>query len=637
MQAVRAMLDLMRGRRLVALALVVALGAGFCVLRLQSGAAAAEAPPGVEAVRGDIVVSVGGVGRIVETNDLGTAVTPAAPGGTGSAQSSGIPAGAVFPRTSGHLAAFLVAAGQRVAAGQPLALLDAGGSARDAVEQAEIDLAIARLELRQKRTSDPANGARPTREELAAARLGVPAARARLARLLAPAPPAEVAAAKLDLQRAQADLETLLRGTPEARARAVHLAQAAVELAGQRLERVLAPASPADAAAAEAEVTRAEAELAALQKGPPLEAVAVAHQAVAVAQGSLIRAQSSGDPAEFDAARLELLKAQAELTALQRPAQSEQVAAAQKTVDAARLKLSRLQGAAEPSDVGAARFGLEQARSELRSLRAGPGAAARGAARQAVASAQVRLSQLLAGPAKADVVAARLDIRRAEADLAALRARGGPAASADVAVAELKRQSAEAKLARARAVGRLLTVRATSSGTVTALLAVPGAPVDPATPIATVSDLRRLAVGVDLSEFDIARVRTGLPAIVSVDALGGKRFRGKVLFAAPSGTDNGGIVTFPVRIDIPPAAGLRPGMNVSVRIVVAERRGVVQVPLEAVTRDEAERPIVQVLDAAGQPIPRRVRLGLANNENVEIAKGLRAGERVLLEESSAEA
>jgi RND family efflux transporter MFP subunit len=183
----------------------------------------------------------------------------------------------------------------------------------------------------------------------------------------------------------------------------------------------------------------------------------------------------------------------------------------------------------------------------------------------------------------------------------------------------------------ARINKRLLTVRAPSPGTVTGLLTTRGAPVDTTTPIATVADLGRLAVSVDLSEFDVAQVRRGLTAEVNVDALGGKTFPGIVLFAAPTGSDSGGVVTFPVRVGLSRTAGLRPGMNVSVRILVAERSDVLQVPLEAVSREEDE-PTVTVLTESGEETSRTVKVGLANNEAIQIVKGLRAGERVVLPE-----
>jgi HlyD family secretion protein len=190
-------------------------------------------------------------------------------------------------------------------------------------------------------------------------------------------------------------------------------------------------------------------------------------------------------------------------------------------------------------------------------------------------------------------------------------------------------------MASARFGAQALTVRAPWGGTVTNLLSVRGAPVDTTSPIVTVADLSRLSAAVDLSEFDAALVKRGLKATVGVDALGGKAYRGTVRFAALTGTNNGGLVIFPVQVGLKSAQGLKPGMNVSVRIIVAERRNVLQVPLEAISRDDEDRPIVEVLDASGEPVTRRVKIGMSNNQKVEIVSGLKAGERVVLAETTA--
>jgi RND family efflux transporter MFP subunit len=251
------------------------------------------------------------------------------------------------------------------------------------------------------------------------------------------------------------------------------------------------------------------------------------------------------------------------------------------------------------------------------------------AATEAVAAAKARLAQLLGPPLRADVTAARLDVRKAVADEAVLRARGGPGSPTDIQIAHLKVQAAQAKLDVAEFAERQLSVRALSSGTVTTVTTVPGAPVDATTPIATVADLHHLAVSVALSEFDAARVKRGQRALVSVDALGGRRFPGNVLFEALTGVDTGGVVTFPVRVTLRHIPGVKPGMNVSVRIVVANRRNVVHVPLDAVSQD-AGAASVTVLTPAGKTAARAVKLGLANNKEVEVKSGLRPGERVVL-------
>jgi HlyD family secretion protein len=104
-----------------------------------------------------------------------------------------------------------------------------------------------------------------------------------------------------------------------------------------------------------------------------------------------------------------------------------------------------------------------------------------------------------------------------------------------------------------------------------------------------------------------------------------------VLYAAPSGTDNGtGVVTFPVQVGLKRLNGVKPGMNASVRIIIAERRNVLEVPLEAVTKDGEDRSVVTVINAAGRTALKPVKLGLANNKNVEIVKGVRAGERIVI-------
>ena len=205
-------------------------------------------------------------------------------------------------------------------------------------------------------------------------------------------------------------------------------------------------------------------------------------------------------------------------------------------MDAAHTKLAVLQGSADPADVAAARQELSAAQAEVHTLRAGPGGTGLAAARGAVASARAKLTQVQ-GPAAA--IAARAAVSRAVADLAALNARSGPASASDIALARLKYNAAAARLAAARLALRHLTVRAPGTGTVNALMTAPGAPVDGTTAIASITNLSRLAVRVELSEFDVARVKSGQKANVSVDALGGKTFTGESGLHRPGGHRQG--------------------------------------------------------------------------------------------------
>ncbi len=680
-------------RGLIWLALGMLASAVIGIWKLQGDAVAADAVSTAAATRGDIVVSVGGVGRIIEAK----APDQIAAGGVGSNASgaSSAPANAVFPGAAGYVRQLLVVPGRRVSAGTPVAILDDGGAAARAIVQARNELAIARLELRQKQTSDPTKGLPAKREEVAAGTEAVRSANARLKRLYAPARQAEVSAAKLELRRAQSD-RAALRGTPASRARAIGVARENVKLAQNRLKQLLAPASAADVSAVDAEVRKAEAELAGLRRPAPAtaEALAAAGAAVTAAQKRLDRLSEPADAAavalatselrraeadlvayspaatvpaatvdaeraarqaavasaaaqlakvsapasaaDLATARHEVDKAKAELAALTTPQapSAEALASAQQAVDAAKAKRARLLAGPLPADISAARLELKRAQAELGTLRAGPTREALAAATQAVAAARAKLDQLRRPPLASDASVAQLEVRRAQAELAALRARGAPASQIDVSLAELRVAAANARLDAAVSLQRRLTVRAPWAGTVTSVLTVRGASVDALTPVVTVADLDHLAVTVDLSEFDAAAVKAGMRATVSVDALGGESFPGKVQFVAPTGSSSGtGVVTFPVRVSLIEADGLRPGMNVSVRIVTAQKKGVVQVPLEAVTTDDEDNATVQIVDAAGNAATRPVKLGLANNKTVEIVKGLKAGASVMVVES----
>ena len=619
-------------------ALVVIVGLGIWML---PGSTARSSPATVSATRGDVTMTVGGVGRIVEARaTMQITVPSAATGGVAGASTSSsaaaasppasAPADAVFPTASGRVARILVAPGQHVAAGQVVAILDDGSTAATAAAQARTDLAQARLELAQKLTHDPLNGPPPSAAELAAARLAVTAATTKLGSVLRP-PRADVGAARLDVQKARVDLATLTRPPVP---RVLQAARLAVEVARRALAQITGPPTRADVTAAELEVAKAQADLEAVKAtAPPPSATAVeaAQLAVKLAEQRLAELPAGSPPSDVTAAQLEVKRAQADLESLTAAPPSPSataLAAAQLAVDAARQRLELLTGPPTALAVSTARLELRKAQGDLAAMQRPAGPVALAAAHRAVTLARERLGQLL-HPSAAVRDGAKLEVAKARADLGTLRRRGGPATATDVAIARVKVRAALARLALATAQVSRLKVRAPSAGTLTSVLTVPGAPVDPTTPVVTVADLRRLAVIVDLSEFDAARVRRGQAATVRVDALGGKSFTGRVLFEALSGVDNGGVVTFPVRLGLSHAHGVKPGMNVSVRIVVARHQNVVQVPLAAV-RHEGGRPVVTVAGASGGTATRHVVLGLAGANTIEVRHGLRAGERVLL-------
>ncbi len=149
---------------------------------------------------------------------------------------------------------------------------------------------------------------------------------------------------------------------------------------------------------------------------------------------------------------------------------------------------------------------------------------------------------------------------------------------------------------------------------------------------------------VDVHEANLRKVRAGLPTIVTLDALPGERFFGKVRTIAP--LPNAGmpwladVKLYKSEIDLDADSSmLRSGMSCKAEIVIAQHEDAVYVPLQAVLNVGGE-PTVYVLED-GIAVARKVKTGLDSNRMICIEQGLDEGEVVLLapplDEASVEA
>ena len=145
---------------------------------------------------------------------------------------------------------------------------------------------------------------------------------------------------------------------------------------------------------------------------------------------------------------------------------------------------------------------------------------------------------------------------------------------------------------------------------------------------------------VKIHESSMMKVRVGLPAIVTVDALPGRRFSGRISKIAilPDPTSawiNPDLKVYSTEIQIKgDGSGLRTGMSCQVEIIIEEHDDALYVPLQSVVRVGGS-PVVYVAEGGGSAAssvvrPRPVKIGLDNNRMIHILEGLEEGERVLL-------
>jgi HlyD family secretion protein len=211
------------------------------------------------------------------------------------------------------------------------------------------------------------------------------------------------------------------------------------------------------------------------------------------------------------------------------------------------------------------------------------------------------------------IPASEFDTARASAEAAVAQV-----ASARAAV-ERARQAAEAASRRV-AQARAQALRATDTLSKTAIVSpidgivtrlrvregemvVIGIQNQPGTTLMTISDLSAINAEVKVAEADVLRLSIGQRASVTLEALPGKPFPGRIVevgaSALPSAGTGAAAREFKVVVRLDRTdADLRPGLTCDAEIVTSERRDVLTVPLQSVVLrggPQEERPGVFVV------------------------------------------
>lgn len=202
-----------------------------------------------------------------------------------------------------------------------------------------------------------------------------------------------------------------------------------------------------------------------------------------------------------------------------------------------------------------------------------------------------------------------LDAAIAAADTAAAQVN---AATAAVARAEQAQASATQRVAQGRAertrVGDQLAkteITAPIAGVVTRLdveegeMVVMGVQNQPGTILMTISDLSALNAEVKVAEADVLRLSMDNTATVTLDALAGKSYSGRVAEIGASALPQIGTQAsareFRVKVRLDgDVASLRPGLTCDTEILVAERKNVLAVPLQAVVQRDGKSGVFVV-------------------------------------------
>lgn len=270
----------------------------------------------------------------------------------------------------------------------------------------------------------------------------------------------------------------------------------------------------------------------------------------------------------------------------------------------------------------------------------------------------------------ADGVVSTADLEASEANLRVLEANLQAAAS-NIAGAEQSAnaarynvESSQATLNELRTSLRQTTIYAPMGGVVSLLNVEQGERVVgtmqmAGTELMRIANLNAMEVRVEVSENDVPSVQLGQKAEVEVDAYLNRAFQGTVTQIANSSTTAGladnilnsdQVTNFEVRISIDPSSyadlvaegntyPFRPGMSAGVDVLTKSQKGVISVPIEAVTTrqkktdddavgvDELEEVVFVVRnDTVAQIV---VTTGLQDASVIEVKAGLSSGDAVV--------
>jgi HlyD family secretion protein len=311
-----------------------------------------------------------------------------------------------------------------------------------------------------------------------------------------------------------------------------------------------------------------------------------------------------------------------------------QQAQAQASVAAARAQLQKVLAGARPQERQQSSDAVNQARAALNSAQASWQLAHANLQREQSLQAQGAVSKQDVDTAQTQeqVTAAQVAQVRASYDSAVQNAALVTIGSRDEDIQAARAQvaQAEAGLAVVQVQLRDSTISAPFAGTITHRSVEPGETVSSSSSNAVfmLSEVADVYVELVVPAQHRSELQLNQEATMTVDGLPGQTFQGRIEEIRPAA--DAASRTFGVRVLVPNPKGiLRPGMFARGAIVVGVRRGVLQIPEEAVMTATSGSIVFVVRN--GLAVRQPVSLGTHTGGMVEITSGLADGDKVVVQ------
>lgn len=141
-----------------------------------------------------------------------------------------------------------------------------------------------------------------------------------------------------------------------------------------------------------------------------------------------------------------------------------------------------------------------------------------------------------------------------------------------------------------------------------------------------------------IDELDIAKVSVGQDVVITIDALDGKEYMGKVSNINTIGQAVAGITSYTVTVELENIPEIYAGMNVDAEIQITSIPNVLRVPLSAVRKGNIvyKKAATETYQDEDSSVPTgyekvAVEIGQNNSDYIEIVSGLEEGDVVLID------
>ncbi len=234
-----------------------------------------------------------------------------------------------------------------------------------------------------------------------------------------------------------------------------------------------------------------------------------------------------------------------------------------------------------------------------------------------------------------NLTAAEEKLKTAESDLLlaerslAIKQSGATPEAISVQEAQVRRSRADVQSVIARLAKASL--RSPIAGVVVMQDAKVGAVALAGADVISIISKSKFKIEANVPEADIAKIKVGDPARLTLDAYGDERFRAKVIAIDPGETVIEGVTTYKTTLEFENEdSRIRPSMTANLDIETARRGNVLAILRRAVATKNGTN-VVRVARSDGSEEEREVKTGISSQEGfVEILSGLRDGDRVLI-------